>query len=145
MELSLLTALVRPFFSFVDTSELLIWSVLDKTDLNTWRTKTKVTTEFLKVLFCIFLIVSVIMLVNMLVALLTKTYDNITVSSVVARLGGGGVLPYNVIYWEAPPQMGTFFRLQIYEWVRVSLNEVYERVGKSVIWPVKIRQKAQKG
>ena len=41
--------------------------------------------------------------------------------------------------------MGTFFRLQVYEWVRVSLNEVHERVGKSVIRSVKIRQKAQKG
>ena len=142
MELSLLTALVRPFFSFVNTSELLIWSVLDKTELNKWEAKTKVTTRFVDVLFCIFLIVSVIMLVNMLVALLTKTYDNITVSSVVA---GGGVLPHNVIYWEAPPHMGTFFRLQVYEWVRVSLNEVHERVGKSVIRSVKIRQKAQKG
>ena len=90
MELSLLTALVRPFFSFVNTSELLIWSVLDKTDLNKWEAETKVTTQFVKVLFCIFLIVSVIMLVNMLVALLTKTYDNITVSSVVAKWGGGG-------------------------------------------------------
>ena len=69
-----------PLFSFVRASNLLIWSVLDKTDLNRWESKTKVTTEFVKVLFCIFLIVSVIMLVNMLVALLTKTYDNITVS-----------------------------------------------------------------
>ena len=93
MELSLLTALVRPFFSFVNTSELLIWSVLDKTDLNKWEAKTKVTTQFVKVLFCIFLIVSVIMLVNMLVALLTKTYDNITVSSVVAKGGGGEYTP----------------------------------------------------
>ena len=89
MELSLLTALVRPFFSFVNTSELLIWSVLDKTELNKWDAKTKVTTKFVDVLFCVFLIVSVIMLVNMLVALLTKTYDNITVSSAVARGGGG--------------------------------------------------------
>ena len=123
MELSLLTALVRPFFSFVNTSELLIWSVLDKTELNKWDAKTKVTTKFVDVLFCVFLIVSVIMLVNMLVALLTKTYDNITVSSAVARGGGGEgrVHPHNVIYWEAPPQMGTFFRLQVYEWVRVSL------------------------
>lgn len=81
MELSLLTALVRPFFSFVETSELLIWSVLDKTELERWKSHTEVTTRFVKVLFCIFLIVSVIMLVNMLVALLTKTYDNITVSN----------------------------------------------------------------
>ena len=142
MELSLLTALVRPFLSFVNTSELLIWSVLDKTELNKWEAKTKVTTKFVNVLFCIFLIVSVIMLVNMLVALLTKTYDNITVSSVVAR---GEFFAYNVIYWEAPPEMGTFLRLQVYEWIRVSLSEVYERVGKSVIRSVKIRQKAQKG
>ena len=100
MELSLLTALVRPFFSFVNTSELLIWSVLDKTDLNKWEAKTKVTTQFVKVLFCIFLIVSVIMLVNMLVALLTKTYDNITVSSVVAKGGGGGEYTPIMLYTE---------------------------------------------
>jgi len=134
---------VRPFFSFVNTSELLIWSVLDKTDLNKWEAKTKVTTQFVKVLFCIFLIVSVIMLVNMLVALLTKTYDNITVSSVVSR--GGEYSPIMLSTGRLRPKWESFFRLQVYEWVRVSLNEVYERVGKSVIWSVKIRQKAQKG
>ena len=31
--------------------------------------------------------------------------------------------PYDDLYREAPPERGTFFRLQ-----------VYERVGKSVIW-----------
>ena len=29
---------------------------------------------------------------------------------------------------------GIFFRLQVYERVEISLAEVYERVGKSVIW-----------
>ena len=38
--------------------------------------------------------------------------------------GGGGVTPsYDGLYREAPPERGTFFRLQ-----------EYERVGKSVIW-----------
>ena len=39
--------------------------------------------------------------------------------------------PYNGLYGEAPPESGTFFRLQ-----------VYERVGKSVIW---VSEKTQKG
>ena len=37
------------------------------------------------------------------------------------------------LYGEAPPERGTFFRLQVYERVGISLLEVYERVGKSVI------------
>ena len=40
---------------------------------------------------------------------------------------------YNGLYREAPPKRGTFFRLQVYERVGISLVEVYERVGKSVI------------
>ncbi|CAH3167147.1 unnamed protein product [Porites lobata] len=63
---------------FVRTCELLIWSALEKTELKEWKSVTKNTTVFVNVLFCIFLIVTVIMLVNVLVALLTKTYDNIT-------------------------------------------------------------------
>ena len=42
----------------------------------------------------------------------------------------GGV-PYNGLYGEAPPERGTFFRLQVYK--RISQVEVYKRVGKSVI------------
>ena len=43
----------------------------------------------------------------------------------------GGTL-YNGLYGEAPPERGTFFKLQVYERVGISLVEVYERVGKSV-------------
>ena len=39
--------------------------------------------------------------------------------------GGGG---------EAPPESGTFFRLQVYERLGVLLVEEFKRVGKSVIW-----------
>ena len=46
-----------------------------------------------------------------------------------------------VLYGETPPEMGYFFRLQVYEGVGVSLVEVYERVQKSVI---SIGKKAQK-
>ena len=48
--------------------------------------------------------------------------------------GGGGVggTPYNNLYGKAPPEMGTFFGLQVYERVGISLVEVYERVEKSV-------------
>ena len=44
-----------------------------------------------------------------------------------------GGTPYNGLYGEALPKMGTFFRLQVYERVGISLVEVNERVGKSVI------------
>ena len=37
---------------------------------------------------------------------------------------GGGVRPYNGLYGEAPPERGTFFRLELYEGVGISLAEV---------------------
>ena len=36
------------------------------------------------------------------------------------------------LYGEARPERGTFFRLQVYERVEISLVELYERVEKSV-------------
>ena len=48
------------------------------------------------------------------------------------QLPGG--TPYNGLYGEAPPERGTFFRPQVFERVGILLVEVYERVGKSVIW-----------
>ena len=42
-----------------------------------------------------------------------------------------GDTPYNGLYGEAPLDRGTFFRLQVYERVGISLVEVYEREGKS--------------
>ena len=53
-----------------------------------------------------------------------------------------GDTPYNGLYGEAPPERGTFFRLQVYERVGILLIEVYERVGKSVVWACK---RAEKG
>ena len=48
-------------------------------------------------------------------------------------LWGGGT-PYSGPYREAPPRRGTFFRLQVYKRLMVSLFfEVYERVGKLLI------------
>ena len=41
--------------------------------------------------------------------------------------------PYNGLYGEALPEMGTFFRLQVYKRVGISHVNVYKRVGKSVI------------
>ena len=57
-------------------------------------------------------------------------------------MGGGGDTQYNGVYGEAPPERGTFFRLQVYERVGILLVEVYESVGLSVI---SVRKKAQKG
>ena len=46
---------------------------------------------------------------------------------------GGGGTPYIGLYEEAPPERGTFFRLQVYKRVGISQVEVYKRVGKSVV------------
>ena len=54
--------------------------------------------------------------------------------------GGEGCTPYNGLYRAAPPERGTFFRLQVYERVRVSLVEVYEGQGN-----LSFGEKAQKG
>ena len=49
--------------------------------------------------------------------------------------GGGGVdTPYDGLYGEAPPDRYIFFRPQVYERVGILLVEVYESVGKSVIF-----------
>ena len=53
-----------------------------------------------------------------------------------------GDTPYKGLYGEVPPERGIFFRLQVYERVGILLNEVYERVGKSVIW---VRKRTEKG
>ena len=41
--------------------------------------------------------------------------------------------PFNILYGEAPPETGTFFKFQVDEKVGISLVEVNERVMKSVI------------
>ena len=55
--------------------------------------------------------------------------------------GGGGTL-YDGLYGEALPERAIFFRLQAYEMVGIPLAEVYERVGKSVIWVCERAQKS---
>ena len=59
----------------------LMWSVFDQAAKETLKnyTYTSLSTFVVLMLYYLFLILSVIMLVNMLVALLTKTYDNATV------------------------------------------------------------------
>ena len=55
--------------------------------------------------------------------------------------GGGGGTPHNDLYGEAPRERGTFFRLQVYKRVEISLGEVYERVEKCVFLVSKQAQK----
>ena len=57
-------------------------------------------------------------------------------SYLIYKTGGGGAgggIPYNSLYGEAPPKRGTLFRLQVYNRVRISQDDVYKRRGKSVI------------
>ena len=48
--------------------------------------------------------------------------------------GGGGCTPYNGLYGEAPPEKGTFFRLQVYEKVGKSAMRVFERAQMANRW-----------
>ena len=52
-------------------------------------------------------------------------------------MGGGGGSS-NGLYGETPPEMGYFFRLQVYDGEGILLNEVYESVGKSQGHPTRI-------
>ena len=54
-----------------------------------------------------------------------------------------GGSPYDGLYGEAPPERGTFFRLQIYERVGILLIEVHGSVGESVIWICGRAQRAE--
>ena len=48
--------------------------------------------------------------------------------------GGGGVLPIMAYTGRLRPKGVPLFRLQVCERIAILLIEVYERVGKSVIW-----------
>ena len=52
-----------------------------------------------------------------------------------------GHTPHNDLYGEAPRERGTFFRLQVYKRVEISLAEVYEKVGR---WVISVSKEAQK-
>ena len=56
---------------------------------------------------------------------------------------GGGILPI-MAYTRGSARKGIFFRLQVYEMLGILLVEVYERVGKSVIWVCETVQRANR-
>ena len=66
--------------SLFKASTHLIWSVFGLTNLETMESQDELSTAVVGVLYVMFLILSVIMLVNMLVALLTNTYNKVEVS-----------------------------------------------------------------
>ena len=67
-------------------------------------------------------------------------FSNYSLTDKTISVPGG--ISYNGLYGEAPPERGTVLRLQLDERVGISsLVELYERVGKSVIW---VRKKALK-
>ena len=53
--------------------------------------------------------------------------------------------PYNCLYIprEALPKRGTIFRLHVFERAEISSVEVYESIGKSVVFGLKIGPKGQ--
>ncbi|XP_078359538.1 short transient receptor potential channel 5-like [Oculina patagonica] len=71
------------FKCFSKTSMHLIWSVFGLTSLDEMHSRTSSASNVALVLYLAFLILSVIMLINMLVALLTNTYDNVKHNSEV--------------------------------------------------------------
>ena len=62
-------------FSFLKSAIHLVWSVFGMTHFREMESQTSTTTIIVVLLFLCFLVLSVIMLVNILVALLTATYD----------------------------------------------------------------------
>ena len=40
--------------------------------------------------------------------------------------GGGGGAPYNGLYWDVPPERGSFFTIQVNETIRISAFEAYK-------------------
>ena len=65
--------------SLFKASTHLIWSVFGLTNLEKMESHDELSTAVVGVLYVMFLILSVIMLVNMLVALLTNTYNKVEV------------------------------------------------------------------
>ena len=61
-----------------------------------------------------------------------KTSNDRDLDSLSAPRGGEGT-PYNGLYGEAPPERGTFFRLEVYKRVGISRAEVQKRAGKTDI------------
>ena len=67
---------------------------------------------------------------------MARTRFWVTIDSLAGEVWGGGgrgVYSFNGPYGEALLEKGTFFRLEVYKRVRISLVEVYDWVGKSVI------------
>ena len=67
------------FFSLFKASTHLVWSVFGLTNLETMKSHGELSSAVVGVLYVLFLILSVIMLINMLVALLTNTYQKVEV------------------------------------------------------------------
>ena len=61
------------------------------------------------------------------------------------EVGGGEGTPYNGLYGEAPPERNSFFRLQVYERVGISLVKVCQRVGRVGKSVIMVCKKAQNG
>ena len=54
--------------------------------------------------------------------------SNVQDLALVIESRGGEGTPYKGLYGEAPPERGTFSRLQVYERVGISLVVVYESI-----------------
>ena len=65
--------------SLFKTSWQLVLSVFGQADLEKLESHTSFSTDVVAVFYVIFLVLSVIMLINMLVALLNYTYDSVKV------------------------------------------------------------------
>ena len=92
--------------SLFKTAAHLVWSVFGLTNLETMESHDTWSSTIVDVLYVMFLILSVIMLINMLVALLTNTYNKVEVNNFAVPFWpcSQGNLHYFVIFLPRFPQ-----------------------------------------
>ena len=113
------------------------------TNPETMESRDNLSTAVASVLFVLFLILSVIMLVNMLVALLTNTYNKVEVSSYLHRLlyptpervmntfsKGNSLLMSVLTFWVISIRLLTV--LQASDYIRIDSVQTFKGILKNL-------------
>ena len=71
--------LLKLFYSWWNMVKHLIWSLLDLADLDRLNSVDNLSVFLVQVLYGLFLVMAVVLLVNMMIALLSNTYQQVQV------------------------------------------------------------------